>query len=105
MKYLHRSLPLLIALAAIVPAVSLVPRFAAAETKKHEAKYPMADARVKALAQVPGGTIAAEELEYEGKRWIYSFEIKPKGEKGKRIEEVNIDADSGEVLSVTSEDD
>jgi uncharacterized membrane protein YkoI len=54
---------------------------------------------------VPGGAVVAEELEFEGKRWIYSFEIKPKGEKGKRIKEVNIDADTGVVVSVDTEED
>ena len=105
MKHIRRSLVVMIALAAVAPVVALVPRIAGADTKKHEAKYPIADARAKALAQVPGGTITAEELEYEDKLWIYTFEIKPKGEKGKLIKEVNINADTGELVSVTTEND
>jgi len=37
-------------------------------------------------------------------RWIYSFEIKPTGEKGKLITEVNIDADTGDVVGIDTED-
>lgn len=45
----------------------------------HQAKLSIGEARAKALDLVPGRVIA-EELEHEGGRWIYSFEIKPKGE-------------------------
>ena len=105
MKNIHRSLVWLAAMAATTPLIAAVPRIAGAETKKHEPKYPIADARSKALAEVPGGTIVAEEMEYENKLWIYSFEIKPKGEKGKSIKVVNIDADTGALISVDTEED
>ena len=105
MKSIRRSLVLLTALASFAPWVAVAPPIASADTKKHQPKFPIADARAKALAQVPGGTLVAEELEYEGKLWIYSFEIKPKGEKGKLIKEVNIDADTGALVSVDTEMD
>ena len=63
----------------------------------HQAQVPIADARAKALSLVPG-TIVGEELEHEKGRWIYSFEVKPAGEKGKLVKEVNIDADTGALV-------
>ena len=104
MKQFRISLAFVAALALVAPLAVVAPSVARAETKKHQPKYPIADARAKALALVPG-TIVAEELEYEAKRWIYSIEIKPKGEKGKLIKEVNIDADSGDLISVETEKD
>jgi uncharacterized membrane protein YkoI len=71
---------------------------------KHQPKIPMAEARAKAMVLVPGALIA-EELEQEGGRWIYSFEIKPKGETRKIIKEVNIDADTGAVVGIETEKD
>ncbi len=105
MKHARRSLPLVIALAAAGLPATAACRSVPAASAKHDPKFPIADARAKALAQVPGGTLVAEELEFEAKRWIYSFEIKPKGETGKRIKEVNIDADTGELVSVDTEED
>lgn len=69
-------------------------------------KLTMEAARKVALAKVPG-TVKHEELEKEKGRWIYSFEIRPKGGKAGSIKEVNVDADSGSVVSVEdeSEDD
>ena len=49
-----------------------------------------------ALARVPGGTISGAELEEEGGRLIYSFEIKIAGKSGE--EEVHVDARTGEVV-------
>jgi uncharacterized membrane protein YkoI len=75
---------------------------AAAET--HAAKVPIESARATALGRVPG-VIVAEELEHEHGIWIYSFEIRPKGEKRKLIKEVNVDADTGAVVSVATENE
>jgi uncharacterized membrane protein YkoI len=49
-----------------------------------------------AVARVPGGTISGAELEEEGGRLIYSFEIKIAGKPGE--EEVHVDARTGEVV-------
>ncbi len=75
---------------------------ASAET--HQAKVAIADARAKALSLV-AGKLMKEELEHEDGRWIYSFEIKPTGEKGKLIKEVNIDADTGALVGIDTEKD
>jgi len=50
-----------------------------------------------AVARVPNGQIQAVELESEDGRLIYSYEIKVPGQSG--IEEVNVNAKTGEVVS------
>ena len=61
-----------------------------------EAKLSLEQARTAALKQIPGGTIADEELEREpgGSGLRYSFDIKA----GKAVHEVGIDAKTGSVL-------
>lgn len=54
------------------------------------------EARQIALKQVPGD-ITEEELEQEKGRWVYSFDIRPSS--GPEME-VEIDANTGEVLEV-----
>jgi uncharacterized membrane protein YkoI len=68
---------------------------------KSEAKISMKDARAKALEKVPGGRIKSSELEREKGKLVYSFDIRPA--KGTGIEEVQIDAITGEVVSVEHE--
>ncbi|MDB4995127.1 MAG: Peptidase propeptide and domain [Myxococcaceae bacterium] len=101
MKPIYRSigLALLLGVTSTAGAATVA---SAAET--HQAKIAIADARAKALSLV-SGTLIKEELENEHGRWIYSFEIKPTGEKGKSIKEVNIDADTGAVISIDTETD
>jgi uncharacterized membrane protein YkoI len=64
---------------------------------KAEAKVTEAEARATAMKEVPGGTIRSGELEREGGKLIYSFDIKVAGKSG--IEEVNVDAMTGSVLA------
>ena len=92
------SLTLVLGVASVTGIVAT----AAAET--HQAKIALADARAKALGLV-AGKLVAEELEHEDGRWIYSFEIKPTGETGKLIKEVNIDADTGALVNIDTEND
>ena len=96
MKHLARIL-VTVALSLFAPMLATH-----ALADQHQAKVSMTDARAKALALVPG-VVRAEELEQEGGRWIYSFEIKPTGETRKIIKEVNIDADTGAVVGVEVE--
>lgn len=100
MKSIFRSIGL--ALSIVLPAAGMAATASAKET--HQAKVPIAEARAKALGLVPG-KVVDEELEHEGGRWIYSFEIKPTGEKRKLIKEVNIDADTGAVVGIETEHD
>ena len=67
-----------------------------AELQK-EAKMTMADARAMALKTVPGATIQAGEIEREGGKLIYSFDMKVPGKSG--IDEVNIDAMTSQLVS------
>jgi peptidase YpeB-like protein len=59
-------------------------------------------ARATALGKVPGGRIVKEELEKENGRLVYSFDIKKGAETG--VEEVQVDARDGSVVSVSHED-
>ncbi len=72
------------------------------KAEKHQAALAVERAREIALAEVPG-VIRSEELEKEHGRWIYSFIIKPTGVKKKIVKEVNVDADSGEIVDVETE--
>jgi uncharacterized membrane protein YkoI len=62
-----------------------------------EAKLSMAEARAMALRTVPNSKIQAGEIEREGGKLIYSFDMKVAGKSG--IDEVNIDAISGKLVS------
>ena len=101
MKTTHGIL-VLTAIAAITfaatPAAAQAP--AKHETQaqlRAEAKVSEKAARATALAQVPGGKVKAGELEREGGKLLYSFDITTKGKTG--IDEVQIDAINGTVLS------
>lgn len=67
-----------------------------------EAKISLADATTTAMKAVPTGKVTAHELEREDGKLIYSFEITIAGKKG--IEEVNVDAMTGAVVSKEHED-
>jgi uncharacterized membrane protein YkoI len=54
-----------------------------------------------ALARVPGGRIVKGELEEENDRLVWSFDIKVEGRDG--IEEVQVDARTGAIVSVEHE--
>ncbi len=66
-----------------------------------DAKIPEATARATALAQVPNGTVKSEELEREGGKLIYSYDITVPGKSG--IEEVAVNAVDGTVVSKAHE--
>lgn len=89
-----------LAVAIAVPMVEAP--VALAGKASHQAKVSLEEARRHALEKVPGKVIA-EELEKEHGRWIYSFEIEADGGKADEIKEVNIDADSGEVVAIETE--
>jgi hypothetical protein len=66
-----------------------------------QAKVSLEAARATALAKVPGGQVSSEELEKEHGKLIYSFDIAVPGKSG--VEEVNVSAITGKVLSVHHE--
>lgn len=69
------------------------------------ARVTVEAARLTALARVPGGTVAAGELEEEDGALIFSFDIRVDGREG--VEEVHVDALTGRVIAQEheSEDD
>ena len=62
---------------------------------------PIEDARRAALARVPGQVIE-EELEEEGDRWVYEFDIQPSDPAAAPME-VLVDALTGEVVLVEAD--
>ena len=67
-----------------------------------EATVSEADAAKTALSKVPNARIQAVELENEGGQLLYSYELKVSGHSG--IEEVNVNAKTGEVVNTEHED-
>jgi len=61
------------------------------------AKVDGETARATALARVSGGRVVGAELEEEDGRLVYSFDIEVQGKPG--VEEIWVDAVSGEVVS------
>ena len=90
-----------IALFTIVAALMMTSLFAAESQKQlqKEAKISMKKARSIALAKAPG-KIKSSELEREGGKLIYSFDIRNR--KG-TITEVNVNAMDGTVVDVHQE--
>jgi hypothetical protein len=66
-----------------------------------EAKITKEQAEKTALAKVPGGTIKEGELEKEHGKLIWSFDISTPNSTD--IKEVQVDAITGEVVSVKTE--
>ena len=63
---------------------------------KAEAKVSEADAIATAEKEVPDGKIQSAEIEREGGKLIYSFDLKAPHKSG--VEEVNVDASTGTVV-------
>jgi uncharacterized membrane protein YkoI len=99
MNLLRLSLTRAVALANVLLVSSI-----ACAKEQHQARFPLEAARAKALSIAPGAVVS-EELEQEGGRWIYSFEIKPTNEKQKLVKEVNIDADTGALAGIETENE
>jgi uncharacterized membrane protein YkoI len=62
-----------------------------------EAKISEATARATALKEVPNGVVKSSELEREGGKLIYSYDITVPGKTG--IDEVNVNAVDGSVVA------
>ena len=66
-----------------------------------QAKVTQEQAQQTALAKVPGGTVKEAELEKEKGKLIWSFDLTTPASK--EITEVNVDATTGDVVSVEKE--
>ena len=90
-------------LASVVAIVLLGTAFAApteAELMK-EAKISKPQAEKTALAKIPNGAIQSGELEREHGKLVWSFDISTNSSKN--VTEVQVDAKSGKIVSVTTE--
>ena len=87
----------LAALLLCLPAFAATPKVTASHAKKYA--ITMKQAEKTALAKEPG-TFKSKELEHEKGRDIYSFDIQANDAK---IHEVNVDANSGEIVEDTVE--
>lgn len=103
MKDLTTAAALVIASALAAGAVSAQSTQSASRMKEEragllaQATIPPDSARKLALARVANGRIAEQEIEMEGGKLAYSFDIKVPGRTG--IEEILIDAKSGAVIA------
>ncbi len=86
-------IPLLGAAGTLLLAAGLLAQHPKA---KPHVKIRESAARATALAKVPGARVRSHELEFEGGRWIWSYDLKTAGKSG--IDEVNVDANTGEVV-------
>lgn len=96
-KKIRLSIALVAVLGAAIPAGIVL-------AQGSSARVTIEDARARAVREVPG-SVLAEELEREGGRLVYSFEIRPNGNGVNANKEVTIDANSGSVVSIESADD
>jgi uncharacterized membrane protein YkoI len=67
----------------------------------NKAKITAAAATATAQARVPKGKIVSAEIEEEGGKLLFSFDVRTKGKTG--IDEVNVDATTGKVTNVQHE--
>lgn len=84
----------------VAPAAQKGPRHHKTETQadlEKEARMKMPEARALALRTVPNATIKTGEIEREGGKLIYSFDMQTAGKPG--IDEVNIDGMTGKLVS------
>ena len=68
-----------------------------------QAKVSKVEAEKIALAKVPGGKIKDAEIEKEDGRLIWSFDIAKEGTK--KLIEVEVDANAGEIIDSGDEDE
>lgn len=84
----------------MVFALVVVPLLAKAESMPPANRVSIEKAREVATKAFQG-EIQGEELEFEGGKWIYSFDLK--SAKDKRVHEIHIDAINGKVLNIHTE--
>ena len=81
-------------------AVTAVPTLVHAKEQPPANRVTMDAARKAAKSFFPG-KVQGEELEFEGGKWIYSFDLTTT--KDSKIHEVQVDAISGKVVSSHTE--
>lgn len=102
MSVIRVSSALVLSAALAILVATPAPGFATTVHKHHASpKISKREARSTAMAQVPGGKLQKSELEREHGKLVYSFDIRVPGKSG--VEEVQVDAMNGEVVSKTHE--
>ena len=113
MKRITKSLavPALLAIGAAISPAAAQAKHATHQSASYKRDLPAAltkeatvsesDAAKTAESRVRNGRIEAVELENEKGKLIYSYELKAPGKPG--VEEVNVDAKTGEVVSAEHE--
>jgi hypothetical protein len=104
MRFPSKLAPFAAALLLAIPAAAHAQAVTVTEAKPgllKEAKVQPAEAQKAALGHVPNGTVTKAEIENEGKKLIYSYDITVPGKSG--ITEVHVDANTGKVLSTKHE--
>lgn len=71
---------------------------AEAQAEEKKANITMDEARVIALAKVPGGEVTSEELGRLDGKLTFSFDVRSEGKKG--VDVVAVNASDGEVIEV-----
>jgi hypothetical protein len=87
--------------AALICGLATLSAQAAPKQPAAKPKITKAEATKTALAKVPNGTVKSTELETEKGKRVWSFDIATPNSKD--ITEVQVDAASGEVVSVATE--
>jgi len=84
----------------VLSSFACFPALAQAKQLPPANRVTLQRARETAVHAYPG-KVQGEELEFEGGKWIYSFDLKNAGDK--RVHEVHVDALSGLVLDIHAE--
>lgn len=104
MRFPSKLTPFAAAALLALPAAAHAQAVTVTEAKPgllKEAKVQPAEAQKAALGHVPNATVTKAEIENEGKKLIYSYDLTVPGKPG--ITEVHVDANTGKVLSTKHE--
>ena len=92
--------PKIMSLSSVLFVTCFGPVLAFAKNIPPENRISIEKAREVAL-RAYSGKIQGEELEFEGGKWIYSFDLK--NSKDRRVHEIHIDALNGKLLDAHTE--
>jgi hypothetical protein len=108
---MNRSIKYTLSSVALLAAAAFAPLAAQDPQPKYKRDLPEAllkqatvseaDAAKTAMTKIPNARIQAVELENEGGHLLYSYDLKVPGRSG--IEEVNVNANTGAVVSTEHE--
>lgn len=97
MKAMHKIAGLAIGLAFALSAPVTFGMDNSPAALKAEAKITQSEAQSTAMAKVPNGAVTSSELEREGGKLVWSFDIT--SPSSKEITEIQVDAKTGAIVS------